>query len=100
MVDDQVFNLILLESLIKCNFPNAILKTSLNGKLALEEVMAGDQAQQPFDLIFMDIGMPEMDGFEASSLICKSFREGELTSKPYIAAITAYTSEEMKKKAF
>ena len=43
--------------------------------------------------------MPEMDGFESSSLITKEFKEGRLSVKPFIAAITAFTSEEMHRKA-
>ena len=38
LVDDQVFNLILLENLIGTIFPNAVFETALNGKLALEKV--------------------------------------------------------------
>ena len=99
LADDQVFNLILLEGLITSIFPNAIIETSMNGKLAVEKVEECETAGSPIEIIFMDIGMPEMDGLEASSLIQKKYQEGQLSSKPYIAAITAYTSEEMKRKA-
>ena len=44
--------------------------------------------------------MPEMDGLESSSLISQRFQQGKLSAKPFIAAITAYTSEDMQKKAF
>ena len=99
LVDDQVFNLILLENLIMSNFPNAVFETALNGKLALEKVSESDAAGLPFELILMDINMPEMDGLESSSLILARFNQGKLSTKPFIAAITAYTSEDMKKKA-
>ena len=45
------------------NFPNACMETALNGKLAFDKVKASDASETPFDLIFMDINMPEMDGF-------------------------------------
>ena len=45
------------------NFPNAYMETALNGKLAFDKVEASDALETPFDLIFMDINMPEMDGF-------------------------------------
>ena len=38
LADDQVFNLILLENLITSIFPNAVIETSMNGKLAVEKV--------------------------------------------------------------
>ena len=38
LADDQVFNLILLENLIISIFPNAIIESSMNGKLAVEKV--------------------------------------------------------------
>ncbi len=99
LVDDQAFNLILLESLIMTNFPNAQCETALNGKLAFDKVVQNDRAGTKFDLILMDINMPEMDGIESSRLITKEFKEGRISAKPFISAITAYTSEQMNRKA-
>ena len=48
----------------------------------------------------MDIGMPEMDGNESATLITEKFREGKISAKPFITALTAYDSEEMKRKVF
>ena len=99
LVDDQVFNLILLENLIQSSFPNAQFEQALNGKLALDKVIEFDRAGTPFEMIFMDINMPEMDGIESSAQITTQFKQGKISSKPFIAAITAYTSEEMKFKS-
>ena len=44
LVDDQVFNLIVLESLIIECFPNATIDTALNGKIALDKVIEEDKA--------------------------------------------------------
>jgi CheY-like chemotaxis protein len=40
-----------------------------NGKCGVEEVMRSIEADAPFDLILMDIFMPEMDGLEASTIL-------------------------------
>ncbi|WP_225894185.1 PAS domain-containing protein [Atlanticothrix silvestris] len=49
------------------------------------EVLAALQ-RQPYDVVLMDINMPEMDGLEASQKICQQW---EVSSRPYIIAITA-----------
>jgi signal transduction histidine kinase/CheY-like chemotaxis protein len=46
-------------------------------------------AQQTYDLIFMDMQMPEMDGIEATKQICKCLETGKLAIKPRIVAMTA-----------
>jgi len=57
-----------------------------NGRLAVE---AACNSEEPFDLIFMDVQMPEMDGITATKLI----RE-KMETPPPIIAITANTSDD------
>ena len=57
-----------------------------NGKLAVEAVC---NSEQPFDLIFMDVQMPEMDGVTATKLINE-----QQENPPPIIALTANTSED------
>lgn len=64
-VDDNILNLQLLHRyLIKR--PKDFIVTARNG---VEAVAAVRQAKIPFDIILMDLSMPDMDGFEATRLI-------------------------------
>lgn len=62
-------------------------QTVCNG---LEAVQAAQQF--PFNLILLDVNMPEMDGFQASREICHQFNAMGKTPPPIIA-LTALTSE-------
>ena len=52
-----------------------------NGIEALESLR-----RQQYDVVLMDIQMPEMDGLEATKQICKEFSAGK---RPHIVAMTA-----------
>jgi CheY-like chemotaxis protein/HPt (histidine-containing phosphotransfer) domain-containing protein len=54
-------------------------------------------AKSKYDLIFMDVEMPEMDGLEATRRI---LRNGRTNGKPVIIGTTAYAMEEDMKKCF
>jgi two-component system sensor histidine kinase/response regulator len=58
----------------------------VSGKEAVEAV-----ERQKYDLLFMDIQMPNMDGFEATRLICSRMSPSE---RPYIVAMTANAMKE------
>ncbi|MBN1974298.1 MAG: response regulator [Sedimentisphaerales bacterium] len=78
---------------------NQMLVTSLLNRLGLEVTIAADGKEavqkalsQRFDLIFMDIQMPNMDGYEAVTMLRK---EGIKTP---IIALTAHAMKEDEQK--
>jgi two-component system, sensor histidine kinase and response regulator len=58
----------------------------ISGKEAVKAV-----ERQKYDLVFMDLQMPEMDGLEATRLICSRLSPSE---RPYIVAVTANAMKE------
>jgi signal transduction histidine kinase/ActR/RegA family two-component response regulator len=64
-----------------------------NGKMAVEKF-----AKQHYDLIFMDIQMPEMDGLEATRQIRQLEKKNGHAEKVKIIALTANSQKEDKER--
>jgi|JI9StandDraft_2_1071091.scaffolds.fasta_scaffold03152_5 PAS domain S-box-containing protein len=84
IVDDDIINMFLAKTIIKNILPNAIIYEAENGKDAVEQFTKVSP-----DIIFMDIQMPEMDGYEATYEI----RQLEIERKIPIIAVTAGMQE-------
>jgi two-component system sensor histidine kinase/response regulator len=81
LAEDNVVNRALAAVIVKqCGHS---LVHAVNGREALECA-----TREPFDLIFMDVQMPEMDGFEATRLIREA--EQAIGRHTPIAAMTAH----------
>ncbi len=73
----------------------AVVESAENGKVAYQKAIASlNEPSKPFDLILMDIQMPELNGFEA---VKKLRADGY---KGIIIALTAYATEKEKKQCF
>jgi signal transduction histidine kinase/ligand-binding sensor domain-containing protein/CheY-like chemotaxis protein len=79
--------------LVEDNQINQMVAVALLGQIGYEAHVAenGQEALEalrtaPYDVVFMDVQMPVMDGFEASRAIWQEFDE---ETRPYIIAMTA-----------
>ena len=68
---------------------------AVNGKAALERFIS-----KPYDLVLMDIQMPEMDGLEATKAIRAFENEHKERTPVHICAITANRSAEDEEKCY
>jgi len=86
LVEDNKLNVLLILSLFSEN--NLKLKTVENGSEAIEKLKEG-----PFDIILMDMEMPVMNGYEATSMI-----RNEMKNNIPIIAMTAHAMAGEKEK--
>jgi len=82
IVDDTPVNIRVLVEALKNDYK---LSIATNGKVALNYAMA----DQPPDLVLLDIMMPELDGYE----VCKRLKDQEKTKDIPIIFITAMSEE-------
>lgn len=89
IVEDNPVNMTLNKIILKNMFPNATIMEACNGEEAVEVAN-----KEEFDLILMDIMMPVMDGYEATSLIRE---KGKNVATPIIALTASIMPDEMQK---
>jgi signal transduction histidine kinase/CheY-like chemotaxis protein len=93
IVDDNMTNRHILSEILKSyDFRFAAVGS---GKKAIQKVKEADEEKRPFDVILMDVQMPEMDGFVTISKI----KELELSKQPKIAILTSVARKEDLQKA-
>lgn len=92
-VDDNPFNLYILMNYLKKE--NVEIFEAHNGKECLDIIERHAADNKFFDLIFMDIQMPVLDGFETSRMIQEKIKQKKLKNVP-IVALTASSSKEIE----
>jgi CheY-like chemotaxis protein len=97
VAEDNEINALLLRSLLARLGHRAVITT--NGETALESWLAARSAGAPYDLVLMDVQMPQLDGIETTRRIraCEAGHPGRLTP---ILALTANTLAEDRSACF
>jgi YesN/AraC family two-component response regulator len=83
LVEDEEFNLIVLEEMIKISYPDVEIITANNGQEACDIL-----SENSFDLILSDINMPIMDGYT----FIKKVKNELLLATPTVA-VTAFATQ-------
>ena len=82
IAEDNAINMLLVRTIFKKLFPKVTILEAENGKIAVELFK-----NNTLDIIFMDVQMPEMGGYEATKIIRALARGKEIP----IIALTAET---------
>ena len=97
VAEDNEINALLMRSLLTRLGHHAVITT--NGEAALESWLAAKSAGAPYDLVLMDIQMPQLDGIETTKRI--RAREADQPGRPTpILALTANTLVEDRYACF
>ena len=86
IVDDNPMNRMILKKTILREFKNAVVEQGVDGAHAVN--LAKQAIDEPFDIVFIDIWMPNMNGIEAT----KKLREIDVYKKTPIYANTAHAA--------
>ena len=87
LVDDEPINIDVLRGILP---PEYKIKVALNGQKALQL-----SAIEPFpDLIFMDVVMPDLDGYE----VCRLLKSDPKTAQIKIIFVSAHCDELERRK--
>lgn len=92
LVEDNALNIEVATELL--DVVGIQVESATNGQLAVNQVLAS--APGYYDLIFMDIQMPVMNGYEATSIIRASGRE-DLANIPIIAMTADAFADDIRK---
>ncbi len=91
VAEDNTFNQIVIKDTLESIIENVIVEIAENGKIAIEKHLAND-----FDVILMDVHMPEMNGLEATEYIRSKTAEAK-KDIPILALTASVLEKDIKK---
>jgi CheY-like chemotaxis protein len=97
VAEDNEINALLMRSLLTRLGHHAVITT--NGEEALESWLAAKSAGTPYDLVLMDVQMPQLDGIETTKQI-RAREAGQAIRRTPILALTANTLVEDRYACF
>lgn len=92
VVDDVLSNVELLEYFFQDSHHR--VERATNGREALAKIYARRDLGKPFDLVLLDLSIPEMDGF----MVIEYLQQDQLTAPLPIIVVTAITLEPAHRK--
>ncbi|MBN8989139.1 MAG: response regulator [Rhizobiales bacterium] len=97
VAEDNEINALLMRSLLSRLGHHAVITT--NGEEALESWLSAKSAGSPYDLVLMDIQMPQLNGIETTKRM-RSLEAGQPGRRTPILALTANTLVEDRYACF
>jgi CheY-like chemotaxis protein len=91
VAEDNRLNMLLITTILEKLLPKSIIDKAENGAIAYDMARKTD-----YDIILMDLQMPEMDGITATKMILRSKTE----NFPIIIAVTANVTQEDRDNSF
>ncbi|RYY23751.1 MAG: response regulator [Sphingobacteriaceae bacterium] len=102
LVDDDEINNFITVKLIRKAFPDAVLSTYLNGKLAIDKLkmLFKDNPENIPDYILLDINMPVMNGWEFLEEYKASNLDPDKKITIYILSSSVFSNDIDKAKSY
>ncbi len=92
IAEDQPVNMVLLSTIIRNLLPKAVIIESVNGVDAVQAY-----AMQHIDFVFMDIQMPQMNGYEAARAIRAEEKRRSMSATTIVALTASAVSGERER---